>query len=278
MRFQKYINEEERWVYGTKDKKWHLVKQDDRDFKSGINKKEFKKIGKEAARKKYLTEQERSDCNLGRSEMFERKLVRTNNWNKFLRTVKKFETNEQAYTTKTGIPIPSKALVCYFNINPSNCLKAYNDFSKTMNDYLFELGNLAISGGDTENIMYRLNKQPTLLMNAYQKATGTKHWLDLDMDINKNFLPYIRKIVSQIKDRKGRGYIIDTKSGFHLLISKDTKFSRDFNPKTIVEDALKVASSSKYETKEIIQNSNQMIPLPGCFQGNYPVTVLNKMD
>ena len=44
----------ERWVYGTKDDQWHLVGPNDRDYKSGIDQKEFKKIGKDAAKKKYL--------------------------------------------------------------------------------------------------------------------------------------------------------------------------------------------------------------------------------
>lgn len=31
-----------------------------------------------------------------------------------------------------------------------------------------------------------------------------------------------------------------------------------------------------WESREIIVNKNQMIPLPGTFQGNHIVTVLNK--
>lgn len=43
-----------RWVYGTKTNKWYLVDQSDRDYDSGIEQKEFEKIGKETAKKKYL--------------------------------------------------------------------------------------------------------------------------------------------------------------------------------------------------------------------------------
>lgn len=64
----KYLGEsDKRWAYGTKDKKWHLVSSDDRDFKSGINQKEFKKIGKDAARKKYLKLQEKVGFPSGRT-------------------------------------------------------------------------------------------------------------------------------------------------------------------------------------------------------------------
>ena len=46
---------EKKWVFGTKDKKWHLVGPEDRDYDTGISQKEFKKIGKEKAKKKYLS-------------------------------------------------------------------------------------------------------------------------------------------------------------------------------------------------------------------------------
>jgi len=45
---------EKRYVYGTKSKKWHLVGSEDRDFKCGITKTEMQRVGKTAAKKKYL--------------------------------------------------------------------------------------------------------------------------------------------------------------------------------------------------------------------------------
>ncbi len=244
-----------------------------------------------SARNKYLTAKERVEFGLGRTEMFERRVIRTNEWDNFLRTFKKFEVAEGAYTTKTGMNIPTKTIVCYFNINPSDSVKAHRDFNKVMNEYVFELTQCAINDRDMSNIMYRINKQPTLLMNSYQKATGSRHWLDFDFDVPKDFLPYLELYAVTVKHFGGRSYIIDTKSGFHLLISKDTNFSKDFNPSTIVAKAVKDVKhyfNSKYPNGtdvdfqkflkgiEIIHNSNQMIPTPGTFQGGYKVTILNK--
>lgn len=49
------VNEaEERYVYGTRDEKWHLVGPEDRDYADGISKKEFDEMGPEAAKAKYL--------------------------------------------------------------------------------------------------------------------------------------------------------------------------------------------------------------------------------
>ncbi len=43
-----------RWVYGTKDEKWHLVGPDDRDYANGITQKRIIIIGPEAAKAEYL--------------------------------------------------------------------------------------------------------------------------------------------------------------------------------------------------------------------------------
>jgi len=241
-----------------------------------------------SARNKYLTDEERKTYALGRSEMFARSIVRFNGWEKFLSIVRKYETNEGAYITKNNMNMPSKAMVCYFNINPSDSLKAYRDFNKVMNEYMFELAQCAVNNRSTDNILYRINKQSTLLMNSYQKATGTRYWMDFDFDVDKGFLPYIEKIVAEVKSHNGRSYIIDTKSGFHLLISKDTFFSGDFNPKTIVDDAIedlfnfysKVYKDEFLTTRlaesEIMHNKNVMAPLPGTFQAGHKVIILNK--
>jgi len=236
-----------------------------------------------SARNKYLTDDEKVKYGLGRTEMFSRSLVRTNDWNKFLSTIRKYEVNEGAYLTKDGKnTIPSKCIVCYFNINPSDSIKAYREFSKVMGDYQFELMQCSVNKTSMDNILFRINKQQTLLMNCYQKATGIRHWLDFDFDVPKDFLLYIKKIVNEVKYHKGRAYIIDTKSGYHLLVSKDTEFDKFFNPKTIVDVAMQDVKDFLNGRKdlinkvEIIHNKNAMVPLPGTYQAGYEVRVINK--
>uniref|UniRef100_A0A6M3M043 Uncharacterized protein n=1 Tax=viral metagenome TaxID=1070528 RepID=A0A6M3M043_9ZZZZ len=48
------LDEEKRWVYGTRSERWELVGQDDRDFGSGITVTEMKEIGEAAAKEKYF--------------------------------------------------------------------------------------------------------------------------------------------------------------------------------------------------------------------------------
>ena len=44
-----------RWVYGTRDGKWHLVGPEDRDYAHGITQARMKQIGIEAAKAEYLS-------------------------------------------------------------------------------------------------------------------------------------------------------------------------------------------------------------------------------
>jgi len=43
-----------RFVYGTRDEKWHLVGKDDRDYAQGITQEEMARIGEVMAKDKYL--------------------------------------------------------------------------------------------------------------------------------------------------------------------------------------------------------------------------------
>lgn len=248
-----------------------------------------------SARNKYLTAKEREDLQLGRTEMFARKIISIDKWEVFLRSIKSFEINEGGYTTKNNSNIPEKSMVCYFNINPSCSIKAYNMFNKTMNDYMFELAYCSIHDRAKENILKRINKQRTLLMNCYQKSRGTKHWLDLDFDVPEYFnAPKLMK--DFLNALKIEYYWVETKSGYHLLIDIDSLSKMKVNPQNICQEGLirlfrattekQRGSTPKYEGKntividskkyEIIINKNAMIPLPGTYQAGHKVTVLNK--
>lgn len=44
-----------RWAYGTKKKTWYLVSKKDEDFENGITQREFRALGADKAREKYLS-------------------------------------------------------------------------------------------------------------------------------------------------------------------------------------------------------------------------------
>lgn len=244
-----------------------------------------------SSRNKYLTEEEKKVYELGRNEMFAKTIVRDSTWERFIRAIRRLECDERGYTTKNDMPIPQKSLVCYININPSNTIKALNEFNKITNEYMFELANTAIGGKDQENILNRINKIDNNLMTCYQTATGTKYWIDFDLDVSKAWKPYNDPTITQWLEAKGitKGhyYWIATKSGYHLLLDKQkikfnpfqlvelltNRYANDFIEYTLKYCPEQYPGACKFE---IIKNDNAMIPMPGTFQGEYPVRIINK--
>ncbi len=253
-----------------------------------------------SCRNKYLTDAEKKMFSLSRTEMIERRVIRLRDWNRFLRTIRKFETNFGSYKTKTNLDIPEKCIIIYWNINPSDTLKTYKEFSKTMLEYQYELSHCYTDERNVENIVTRINKMDHLMYTCYQKNRGVKHWIDLDFDVPKETrIPY--KMNQWLKDQNLETfYWIETHGGFHLLVKPS---ELKFNPNEIVErgynilkdyyvsllvddDAVSwVVLSGQVEKQhylaeqhEIKQNENFMVPLPGTFQGGFPVRVLKDLD
>jgi hypothetical protein len=230
-----------------------------------------------SARNKYLTMEEREMYGLGRTEMFEKTIVRERNWEKFIKKIRRLECDTRGYVTRKNLPIPSKTMVLYVNINPSNTLKAIGKLNILINEYFQEMGSLALKGGDTENFINRINKIDNNLMSYYQQATGTVHWVDFDFDVPKNedFIYYATEMLKDF--RITNYYWIDTKSGYHCLV--DNKQIR-FNPNDLTKSLEKMFLDKDIldngEKYEIIYNKNAMVPLPGTYQGGHPVRIINK--
>jgi len=88
-----------------------------------------------SARKKYLTEEEREFFDLGRTEMFGRRLTSKEN---YIKTVKELDDFACNYTTRNEKIIPGKSLVFYANINPSSGLQAAEMFNNELNKLVFD--------------------------------------------------------------------------------------------------------------------------------------------
>lgn len=226
-----------------------------------------------SARNKYLTMEEREEIGLGRTEMFNRVIVKERSWESFIRTVRRMECDTRGFTTRKNLPIPSKTIICYFNINPTNTIKAWGEFQDKMNTYSQELIMCAMNGNNADIAVKEITRMDSHLMTCMQKSSGTRHWVDFDFDVPK---VYDTNSVSEFLESKGitHYYWIDTKSGFHLLVNKS---QLKFNPKEIIDFALSLVPNHwGRDGLEIIQNKNNMIPLPGTYQAGHLVKVLNK--
>jgi len=110
-------------------------------------------------------------------------------------------------------------------------------------------------------------------MNCFQKNRGTKHYLDIDFDIDKDDFFLVEYLASELKKNGVRYYIISTKGGYHVLVDRHTL---NYNFNDIIRN-VNVMAMNKYgddRAFEIIHNKNEMVPLPGTFQGGYPVTLV----
>ena len=227
-----------------------------------------------SARNKYLTEEERKYYHITRAEMFARRLIRNHDFNKFYAKIAQFETETSgAWTTKSGMDIPNKALVCYVNINPSHSIKALKLFNDIINEqYMHEMCN--VNGREKRAISDTFNKCDVTLMNCFQKSRGTKHWIDIDVDLNNKSEIQITSLNVCFKwlcDKGINFLVISTKSGYHILIKKSSLKEQEFNPYDFVE-ILKSILVNFY--KEICINKNEMVPVPGTFHAQYPVKIV----
>lgn len=208
-----------------------------------------------SARNKYLTPEERKEIDLGRTEMFARKLVKKTDFSTFLRVLRSYEVHEDAYTSRSDIRLPSKCLVVYANINPVSGKKALKEFYEKTNQLLFDLS-------DNPEAYGNLAKLDTILMNCYQRARGTLSLLDIDFDV-----PEIALVQEACLDFKNHGviyHVIQTKSGYHVLIERA---SLHYNYTQVVKHADDEAKRL-YGHAEVVVNSNEMVPIPGTRQAD----------
>lgn len=216
-----------------------------------------------SVRKKYLDADERDFYQLSRAEMFARKLVKDSQFETFLRTMRSLEVNNAGgYTSKNYLPLPAKALVVYSQINPVSGTQALKEFQLKVNDLLFELPT-------NPNAKSQLARLDTMLMNCYQRSSGKKTLLDIDID-NKNVY-YVERLVSELNVHDVVCHVIKTKSGFHVLMDKSTV---KFNYHALVYE-IDRELKERGDEGEVVVNRNYMVPTPGTYQAGEKVMFID---
>ena len=219
-----------------------------------------------SARDKYLTAQEQIDFSIGRAEMFSRKIIKTYDFADYLRVIRTLEVNEGGYTTRNGKNIPEKCTIVYANINASSGIKSLKEFNQRTNDLMIE----TITNHDALKHFASLD---SMLMNCYQRQTGTKHLLDIDFDIKKNAdgKTLLGIFISELQKNNVTYKVIETHGGYHVLLVKSTL---KFNYHTILKD-LDNKAKALFGKAEIVHNTNNMVPLPGTRQAEFDVKFIN---
>lgn len=205
-----------------------------------------------SARNKYLSQEERDLYGLGRTEMFSREVCREKKHLYFM--FEKLQASLSYRKTKAGLTIPEKSLVTYMNINPSSAIKAFMLFQKEMNEEFYQIYSASIS---KKQANYEATiRLPQKLMNCIQRCKSRRYFIDIDCDVDN--LEIIYPIIEGLNNHGIIHYVIKTKSGFHILILKDS-LKKEFKLHELI-------SESNKNCKEVRFNSNEMIPVPGTLQ------------
>lgn len=217
-----------------------------------------------SARNKYLTDEERKAIDLGRTEMFARKLVKQYTYEAFIRTLRTYEINDGGFTSRSNIPLPEKCIVIYANINPVSGKAALKEFYEKTTQLLFDLS-------DDNDSHKRLASLDTELMNCYQRARGTKKFIDIDCDVPDDGVDIVELVLNEFKANSVDYHVIKTRGGFHILIDRSTLH---YNYTTIINKANELAVE-RFGHAEVVVNKNEMVPICGCISAGFPVHFVN---
>ena len=163
----------------------------------------------------------------------------------FYNKVKQLEVEVGAYTTKENFPVPQQSLALYVSVNPRNQFKA-NRLMLTV------CADLLVKGNSGFNIA-------TEALSAIQKAVGTKHYFDLDIDLESK--SELNRAMSDVLSRINKEAItfIESRGGLHALIEYN-KIEPQY-VKTWYQSLKSIEGAD-------IQGDN-MIPVIGCTQGGF---------
>lgn len=164
----------------------------------------------------------------------------TSNKDMLFNKIKQLEVKQGAYTLKGEIA-PQESLVAYINPNPRNMKKA---------TFLLMEKSLQLIKNDNKN--YNIHAEA---MSAIQKSKSRSYVVDFDIDTKDIDLTPLLDIMSEECFD-----VLETRGGYHVLVK----------PKMMKEN-----NHSKLWHKDILdafpvdQIGDNMIPIPGTFQGGF---------
>lgn len=267
------------------------------------------------SRHKKLTEQERIDTGMTkrqaeflRTEMLRRppfkqegdEQTKNITFGRFLKTVRKLNFDVGAYLTPTGAPLPSKTLAVLMYVNPCDSMKVWDYVCDKVENSRTALIKAGIN--DKKTIDYAQNLQvfgniSDLVKHASALCKGSTYWLDFDVDVPDWWKcdttnVYYRSMIFALNAHFGYGnyVVISTSGGYHVMVRITSVHS---NPNDFAQYLINIykqavfekhmpaylddKGNDKFECK-LNNTSIPGVPLPGTYQYNRPVTVLNKED
>ena len=163
--------------------------------------------------------------------------------------IRQLEIKQGAYFQK-DIPIPQQALALYINPNPRDLWRAtFNSVSKLAN---------CLRDNNT------LVNPHVEVLSEIQRTKGTTHYVDFDFDVDDD--DTLETVIKQVHLRINDEAVtwLKTRGGAHCLINP-SKVNLEFKNKWY-------QSISKLGPDQV---GDQMIPVPGTYQGGFTPHFLN---
>lgn len=258
-----------------------------------------------SARNKKLNLKERLKYQLGRGEMMRTELIRRkgDNWNFniYKQGPYKYNCHKSAMLTKSGDSYPSKCLVCYAYVNPSDELDCVHYTFQFYNNIQHELIE-SYNKNSVNGISDHLKKLPKIfehLRSCHATNISRRIWRDFDFDVevpekfkSEYNIDEAKSIVlpiiidnANVFYGKGNYAIVDTSGGFHVLVKTS---AMRCNPNDFISSVVNSVFRSKEGILSLIKDlckevklteaGSQFLPMPGTLQYGRLVTIINKED
>lgn len=252
-----------------------------------------------AARKKYMTQEEKEATRLGDTCMMEKTPLHEVSEDIFIHKLQKVDACLDHLYSHNGTNIPRSCMVLYMNVNHTSMIDAIKDLKSEISLIENELYDVFMKNGLREGVANKLKRLDTVTLKTYQnpKNVSSKNWIDIDMDLDteKVSVSEIRtKLYDMLTYFPYEGVIqylpfviIQTHGGYHVLVS--TRFISERNRlyasnnkmnkgmvlsvNTYMIAIQKLLEDKHVDAKEVKINQNAMVPIPGTLQGGKEVRI-----
>ena len=248
-----------------------------------------------AARKKYMTEEQKKTIKLGDTCMMGKNIIKDHDPDRFLAKLHQLDASLDWFEDLHGNYLPRSCICMYMNLNHSILPKVILDFKKELAECEFEYHMALLRNTSDMQAAEKLAGIHNRLLKAYQDPKNcTDDWIDIDMDMEKHQTSAleIQDFVSNLETVDGIpiagiGPVIETQGGYHVLINKDTlsfinrRVSELYSGPEIKKHVLTARRISETlmtfcinqgsVVKEISVNQNRMVPIPGTIQNGFEV-------
>ena len=168
--YKPQVNESYSAVFVSRHKK--LTKEEQATY--GLTRKESEFLSTVTFKNSYITEKKEDEWT----------------FDKFLKTLRKFNVDKYAYTTSLGQPIPEKTLAVVFYVNPCDDVTVADELATQIQVTKTALSKALLGGKtyqDCREIYRTFSNLENNLKHLKAHCKGSGYWMDFDVDVPKWF-------------------------------------------------------------------------------------------